>query len=77
MDPIYKPEDLCISVDSNRIMLSGRHYMNGDHSGSYTEFTHSYEIPETLDPLSVSAQVIDKTLVLEAPLMKCHKVEQQ
>ncbi|CAH8445295.1 unnamed protein product [Schistosoma bovis] len=77
LDPIYEPEDLCISVDSNRIMLSGRHYMNGDHSGSYTEFTHSYEIPETLDPLSVSAQVIDKTLVLQAPLMKCHKVEQQ
>ncbi|KAK4473688.1 hypothetical protein MN116_003036 [Schistosoma mekongi] len=77
VDPIYKPQDLCINVDSNRLIVSGRHYTESKgNSRSYAEFTNSYKIPETLDPLSVSAQLIDKTLVLEAPLMKRHNVIQ-
>nr|CAX77038.1 Major egg antigen (p40) [Schistosoma japonicum] len=77
VDPIYKPQDLCINVDSNRLIVSGRHKTESNgNSPSYAEFTHSYKIPETLNPLSVFAQLIDNTLVLEAPLMKQHKVIQ-
>ncbi|CAH8460532.1 unnamed protein product [Schistosoma turkestanicum] len=76
LDEIYEPEDLCISVDSNRIVIFGRHHIKGCHSSSYAEFNNSYEAPETLDPLSISAQLIDKTLVLEAPLMKYHSLKQ-
>ncbi|VDQ14344.1 unnamed protein product, partial [Trichobilharzia regenti] len=80
VDPIYKSEDLCINVDSNRVVVSGRcHKTDDNHSNkksktSYAEFTHSYEIPETVDPLSVTAQLIGNRLVLEAPLVKQHTI---
>ncbi|CAH8465288.1 unnamed protein product [Heterobilharzia americana] len=78
IDPIYKPEDLCITIDFNRLMISGRHCnkQNGDSGNheSFAEFSYSYEIPETIDPLSISAQLINDILVLEAPLVIQHKV---
>ncbi|CAH8460618.1 unnamed protein product [Schistosoma turkestanicum] len=80
VDPVYKPEDLCVNVDSNRVVVSGishekdSGYLNKKSSSSYAEFTHSYEIPETVDPLLVTAQLIDNRLVLEAPLVKRHTV---
>ncbi|CAI2723851.1 unnamed protein product [Schistosoma spindalis] len=80
VDPVYKPEDLCVNVDSKRVVVSGISYQkdsnhfNKKKSSSYAEFTHSYEIPETVDPLLVTAQLIDNRLVLEAPLLKRHTV---
>ncbi|CAH8465224.1 unnamed protein product [Heterobilharzia americana] len=75
VDSVYKPEDLCVNVDSNRVVVSGRTYEADDdcsnkkrNRSSHAEFTHSYEIPETIDPLSVSAQLLGNRLVLEAPL---------
>ncbi|CAH8290029.1 unnamed protein product [Heterobilharzia americana] len=75
VDPIYRPEDLCVNVDSNRVVISGRHHKEEKHGGSgkassYAEFSQSYAIPETVDPLSVCAQVVGNTLVVEAPLEK-------
>nr|CAX74279.1 Major egg antigen (p40) [Schistosoma japonicum] len=80
VDPVYKPEDLCVNVDSNRVVVSGKiHKTDSSHSNkrstsSYAEFTHSYEIPETVDPLLVAAQLFDNRLVLEAPLVTRHTV---
>ncbi|KAH9596171.1 Heat shock protein, variant 2 [Schistosoma haematobium] len=78
VDPVYKPEDLCVNVDSNRVVVSGRHHKqkSGQYgkSSSFAEFSQSYAIPETVDPLSVSAQVVGNTLVLEAPLEKQHAI---
>ncbi|CAH8460548.1 unnamed protein product [Schistosoma turkestanicum] len=78
VDPVYKPEDLCVNVDSNRVVVSGRHHKQKvGHSGkssSFAEFSQSYAIPETVDPLSVTAQVVGNTLVLEAPLAKQHAI---
>ncbi|CAH8827819.1 unnamed protein product [Trichobilharzia szidati] len=73
IDPIYKPKDLSIGIDSNRVIISGRHHseenVQSGNLDSFSEFSHSYKIPETLDPLSVIAQMINDTLVLEAPLL--------
>ncbi|CAH8447600.1 unnamed protein product [Schistosoma rodhaini] len=78
VDPVYKPEDLCVNVDSNRVVVSGRHHKQKSdqhgRSSSFAEFSQSYAIPETVDPLSVSAQVVGNTLVLEAPLEKQHAI---
>ncbi|KAK4472151.1 hypothetical protein MN116_000448 [Schistosoma mekongi] len=78
LDSVYRPEDLCVNIDSNRVVVSGRHYkQKSDASGkssSFAEFSQSYAIPETVDPLSVSAQVIGNMLVIEAPLMKQHEI---
>ncbi|CAH8460226.1 unnamed protein product [Heterobilharzia americana] len=67
VDSVYKPEDLCVNVDSNRVVVSGRTYEADDdcsnkkrNRSSHAEFTHSYEIPETIDPLSVSAQLLEQ-----------------
>ncbi|CAH8827822.1 unnamed protein product [Trichobilharzia szidati] len=74
VDSTYKPEDLCVTVDSNRVVVKGRHQKEQSDahgkSGSFTEFTQSYTVSEMVDPLSVSAQLIGNTLVLEAPLVK-------
>ncbi|VDQ10201.1 unnamed protein product [Trichobilharzia regenti] len=74
VDSTYKPEDLCVTVDSNRVVVKGRHQKEESDargkSGSVTEFTQSYTVSEMVDPLSVSAQLIGNTLVLEAPLVK-------
>ncbi|XP_018649076.1 putative heat shock protein-HSP20/alpha crystallin family [Schistosoma mansoni] len=78
VDPVYKPEDLFVNVDSNRVVVSGRHHKQKSdqhgRSSSFAEFSQSYAIPETVDPLSVSAQVVGNTLVLEAPLEKQHAI---
>ncbi|CAH8460190.1 unnamed protein product [Heterobilharzia americana] len=76
VDPMYKSDDLCINVDSNRLVVSGRHSKNGGvrwtkHSPC-GEFSHSYEIPQTVDPLSVTSQMVGNTLVIEAPLVKSY-----
>ncbi|CAH8827825.1 unnamed protein product [Trichobilharzia szidati] len=74
VDPVYKPEDLCVNVDSGRVVVSGRHHKekrsDRGQASSLAEFSQSYAIPETVDPLSVTAQLVGKTLVLEAPLVK-------
>nr|CAX78228.1 Major egg antigen (p40) [Schistosoma japonicum] len=78
LDPVYRPEDLCVNIDSNRVVVSGRHYKQKTDarrkSSSFAEFSQSYSIPETVDPLTVSAQVVDNMLVVEARMMKQHEI---
>ncbi|CAL8107303.1 unnamed protein product [Calicophoron daubneyi] len=70
IDADYSAEDLCVRVDQNRIIVSGKKG-NKEDSGRTTskEFQRSFEIPETVDPFSVSAQLNDTTLIIEAPLL--------
>lgn len=67
VDPGYNADDLCVRTDANSIIVSGK---QGSSSGSsLREFTRTYEIPETVDPFTVTAQLIGSTLVIEAPLL--------
>ncbi|KAF7259757.1 hypothetical protein EG68_02969 [Paragonimus skrjabini miyazakii] len=67
VDSIYTAEDLCVRMDANQITVSGKH--GGSGGVPRNEFTRSYEIPETVDPFSVVAQLCGTTLIIEAPLL--------
>lgn len=69
VDPIYKADELCVRMDSNRIVITGCQKKTDAKSTSTAEFTQSFEVPETVDPFSVTAQLIGTTLVVEAPLL--------
>ncbi|KAH8850691.1 Major egg antigen [Schistosoma japonicum] len=69
VDSIYKADELCVRMDSNCIVISGCQKKTEGSSSSTAEFTQSFEIPETVDPFSVTAQLIGTTLVVEAPLL--------
>ncbi|VDP74080.1 unnamed protein product [Echinostoma caproni] len=72
VDPAFKAEDLCVRMDENRIIVSGKQETGKDQregSSSVREFTKSYEIPETVDPFSVTALLSGTTLIIEAPLL--------
>ncbi|CAH8827805.1 unnamed protein product [Trichobilharzia szidati] len=69
VDPVYKADELCVRMDSNCIVITGCQKKTEGSSTSTAEFTQSYEIPETVDPFSVTAQLIGTTLVVEAPLL--------
>ncbi|CAH8480944.1 Heat shock protein [Schistosoma haematobium] len=69
VDPIYKADELCVRMDSNRIVITGCQKKTEAKSTSTAEFTQSFEVPETVDPFSVTAQLIGTTLVVEAPLL--------
>ncbi|CAH8477709.1 unnamed protein product [Schistosoma margrebowiei] len=75
IDPMYKSEDLCVHVDSNRVVVSGRCSKSDSRWTKNTpcaEFSHSYDIPHRVDPLSVTSQMVGNTLVVEAPLLKSY-----
>ena len=38
-------------------------------SSEFSEFSRTFEVPETIDPFTVSAVLKDNTLVIEAPLL--------
>ncbi|CAH8460635.1 unnamed protein product [Schistosoma turkestanicum] len=78
IDPMYKSDDICVHVDSNRLVVSGRHSKYDSRSPRWTnnnpsaEFSHSYDIPHRVDPLSVTSQMVGNTLVVEAPIMRSY-----
>ncbi|VEL14452.1 unnamed protein product [Protopolystoma xenopodis] len=56
-----------ISEASGNVALFGD-TASSSSSAMMIEFSRSFEIPETVDPFSVTAQLIGHTLVIEAPL---------
>lgn len=76
----YAAEDLSVRMEANKIIVSGKHEMSADKSvdsstsksafksSQFQEFTRTFEVPETIDPFTVSAVLNGKTLVVEAPL---------
>lgn len=67
----YAAEDLCVRMDDNRITVSGKSKQPTGTQRKITqcEFSRSYEVPETVDPFSVTAQLYNTTLIIEAPLL--------
>nr|AAX30671.1 SJCHGC06781 protein [Schistosoma japonicum] len=69
VDSIYKADELCVRMDSNCIVISGCQKKTEGSSSSTAEFTQSFEIPETVDPFSVTAHAYwQQLLLLQAPL---------
>nr|CAH8825319.1 unnamed protein product [Trichobilharzia regenti] len=80
IDPMYKSEDLCINVEpNNRLVVSGKHTKHTGEgvrlrrtSSPSAQFTHSYEIPQAVDPSSITSEIVGNTLIIEAPLNKSY-----
>ncbi|KAL7060039.1 hypothetical protein AAHC03_09395 [Spirometra sp. Aus1] len=80
IDEGYAAEDLSVRMEANKIIVSGKRESNADKSvdsstsksayksSQFQEFTRTFEVPETIDPFTVSAVLNGKTLVVEAPL---------
>ena len=73
IDPDYTADDLCIRMNANKAVISGRKQVvdetNGSTSTLVQEFSRTYPIPETVDTFSVSAQLRGDRLLVEAPLL--------
>jgi HSP20 family molecular chaperone IbpA len=73
VDPNYDPENLCVRVNGDRIVLTGKHEVTDRTSENESihirEFTRSYKIPQAVDPLTVKAQMDGDVLVVEAPMI--------
>ncbi|KAM7536051.1 hypothetical protein Aperf_G00000097685 [Anoplocephala perfoliata] len=73
----YSADDLCVRMEANQICVSGKKERSSDRSTSgstsksseFSEFSRTFEVPETIDPFTVSAVLKDRTLVIEAPLL--------
>ncbi|THD22903.1 Alpha crystallin-containing small heat shock protein variant NtermFhHSP35a [Fasciola hepatica] len=73
----FKPEDLHVSTVGNQLVVSGRHEVteegdsNDGRSTFVREFQRSYQLPQSVDPLSLGAKMFEErnTLVVEAPLL--------
>lgn len=44
----FKPEDITVKIDNNKLTISGKHEKKSDEGHSYfaQEFTQQYTIPE-------------------------------
>ncbi|CAL8087917.1 unnamed protein product [Calicophoron daubneyi] len=69
----FDPNNMCVRVEPNQIVVSGKHEVT-EGSGANKcvtsrEFTRKYAVPETVDPLSVHAQLFNNVMVVEAPMI--------
>jgi HSP20 family molecular chaperone IbpA len=69
----FDPKNMCVRMESNQIVVSGKQEIT-EGSGankcvSVKEFTRAYSVPETVDPLSIHAQMFNGVLVVEAPMI--------
>ncbi|KAF8566469.1 hypothetical protein P879_01764 [Paragonimus westermani] len=73
IEPEFTADDLCVRMDANRVIVSGRKQCvdkTGSSKGDHVkEFSRSYEIPETVDTFSINTQLHGNTLLVEAPLL--------
>lgn len=77
VEPDYTADDLCVRMEANQICVSGKKERSSDRSttgstsksSEFTEFSRTFEVPETIDPFTVSAVLKDRTLIIEAPLL--------
>lgn len=77
VDSAFDPKDVSVTVDSHRINVVGKRHdeKRSGHSrhSSEAEFSYSYAIPETVDPMTIDAAILGSTLVVDAPLTKSSK----
>ncbi|KAF5399945.1 Major egg antigen [Paragonimus heterotremus] len=73
IEPDYTADNLCVRMDANRVVVSGRKQYVDETASSkgvhVKEFTRSYEIPETVDTFSINTQLHRNTLLVETPLL--------
>lgn len=69
----FSASDLCVRMDANKICISGKKERattgGASQSSEFQEFSRTFEVPETIDPFTVSAVLKGETLVIEAPLL--------
>ncbi|KAA0196200.1 Alpha crystallin-containing small heat shock protein, partial [Fasciolopsis buskii] len=74
VDAEFNSDDLQVSAADNNVVVSGKHEMEEDIGGPekarhVREFHKSFPVPHPVDPLSLNAQLVDHTLIIEAPTL--------
>ncbi|TPP60898.1 Alpha crystallin-containing small heat shock protein variant NtermFhHSP35a [Fasciola gigantica] len=72
VDAGFKSEDLQVGVANNCVVVSGKHEVEEDIGAKektwhVNEFRRSYPVPHSVDPLSLTAELIDHTVIVEGP----------
>ncbi|CAH8512444.1 unnamed protein product [Dicrocoelium dendriticum] len=74
IEPGFTIDDLSVRADSTHVVVSGRtRVMEGSvsaHCSHSKEFSRTYTMPDTVDPLSAVARLYGETLVVEATILK-------
>lgn len=62
----FKPEDIAVKIDNNKLTISGKHEKKSDEGHSYfaQEFTQQYTIPEGIDQDSIISTFSDEGVLL-------------
>ncbi|KAK7098445.1 major egg antigen-like [Littorina saxatilis] len=65
----YRPEEVSVKMDTNKIMVSARHEAKQGGSSVSREFSREVKIPNDLDPLTLQCTMgPDGILAVEAPI---------
>ncbi|KAE9552603.1 hypothetical protein FO519_004185 [Halicephalobus sp. NKZ332] len=55
----YQPEELKIDMEGKELVISGRHSSEDEHGKSEHQFTRRFLIPESIDPESIKANILE------------------
>jgi HSP20 family molecular chaperone IbpA len=73
VEKCFDGKNISVRTEANELVVTGtQEVVEGtgpNRSVHRKEFSRSYTIPETVDPMSINAQLIDNVLVVEAPLI--------
>lgn len=74
VDAGFNSDDLQVSVVDKNVVVSGKHETEEDigapeKARHVREFNKSFPVPHPVDPLSLNAQLVDHTLLVEAPTL--------
>ena len=74
----YKPEEISVAVDSEKITLHGQHRSEDENGFENSEFKKVIKIPQEVDPESVTSRATpdDNALVLEGTKRVKEKMEE-
>ncbi|VDP89338.1 unnamed protein product [Echinostoma caproni] len=72
VEPGFTADHVRVRVENNELVITGRQEVfESATKGTYTkEFRRSYPLPEAVDPISIRSELIERTLVVEAPLLR-------
>ncbi|XP_074660274.1 major egg antigen-like [Tubulanus polymorphus] len=65
----YTADDVIVKTVDRKIVINARHEEKSGNRTSFCEFSKEYELPESVDPFTVNAYLLDNgKLIVEAPL---------
>ena len=67
----YKPEEISLEVDNEKITLHGLHRFEREDSFITSEFKRLFNLPQAVDPTNVTSRIIQNGGVLVIEGMKC------